>query len=97
MAIQQLKFDPPTPYLKVLSDHYCTLISIYIYIWENKNNNNLFHIKKSEISEKTLFEKKTFMTSLRKICREGLCSFKENKDSLEIELTDWSQIDEDFE
>lgn len=95
MDIEKYEDFVPLSYLKVLSDHYCTLIAVYIFLWENRDKEGCYYVLKKEIGKKTLFKRETFIDALRKICREGLCEIAEGEKSLKITLIEWTDLEDD--
>jgi hypothetical protein len=85
---------PPMPYLEQVLNHCSRAGQTYVWLWKHADDNKVCHVRASHIAEATLISKATFKHSLRALCREGLLSFQESDDIMEIELTGWDDEDD---
>lgn len=85
---------PPLPYLEQILNHCCRAAQTYLWLWNHSDQNRRCRLRSSTIADMTMISRARFKNSLREICREGLLSFREHNDILEIELVAW---DEEFD
>lgn len=87
---------PPYQFLKQVVNHCPKAASVYMDIWERRDEQNCFSTTYKKLSEDLLISKPAFKSALRQLCKEGLLNFCEREvdGKVTIELVDW---DSDFE
>lgn len=80
---------PPMPYLEQVLNHAPKAGQVYLWLWRHANEDHVCHLRASLIADCTMISKTSFKNSLRALCREGLLSFQEHDDIVEIELVGW--------
>lgn len=79
---------PPRMYMEQIMND---LAKVYCYLWDYKNNDNLFVTTWKELSKS--FNKNTFRSCLRKLNNHGLINYHEDLDGISIELVGWDEMD----
>lgn len=87
---------PPYHFLKQVVNHCPKAASVYMDIWERRDEQNCFSTSYKVIGEEFLISKAAFRNAIRMLCKEGLLNFcePEDQDRVTIELVDWNS---DFE
>lgn len=80
---------PPKMFLMQIMDN---LTKSYCFLWDKKDRSNRVRMTWSDIS--LYYDKKSFRSSLRKLCAEGLVNYVETKQDIMIELVSWDDIEE---
>jgi hypothetical protein len=80
---------PPRLFLEQLMN---SLSKIYCFLWDHKNDENIFEMTWKQIS--VYYNKNAFRSNLRKMLDHGLVSYRESNDGIEIELTGWDEFEE---
>lgn len=91
MIISQ-DFQPPLPPRMFLEQIMDSLTRAYCFLWDRKNKQNIFKMTWKEIA--IYYNKNAFRTNLRKLNNQGLLSYEESIDGIEIELIGWDDIEE---
>lgn len=78
---------PPKALLMPILD---TKATIYIFLWEHKNDAYQCEFEWKELSKH--FNKNTFRTNLRKLNDIGLISYHETDKKISIELVSWEDL-----
>jgi hypothetical protein len=84
---QEFQELPPKAFLKQILD---TRSSIYVFLWEKKDESNRINMSWMEINR--YYNKNSFRTSLRKLNTEGLLDYYESDKGISIELVGWDEI-----
>ncbi len=79
---------PPRMFLEQIMD---TVTKIYCFIWDKKNEKNVFEMTWKDIC--VYYNKNSFRSNIRKLNNHGLLSYLESADGISIELTGWDEID----
>lgn len=82
---------PPYFYLYQLSTHFPQAVSIYMDLWNQKNELNRLKVYKSNIEIEYLTKKSKFRNALLLLVKEGLVSFDDKGDCYYIELVGWDE------
>jgi hypothetical protein len=82
------------PYLEQVLNHVPKAGQTYVWLWKHADDNHVCHLRASQIADVTMMSKACFKHALRALCREGLISFQENDDILEVELVGWDDEDD---
>lgn len=78
---------PPRMFLEQIMPPIC---KAYCFLWDKKDKNYRVSMSWGQIGKS--FNKNTFRSSLRKLNNEGLVSYEESIDGVEIELVSWDEI-----
>lgn len=78
---------PPKLYMMQILDN---LSKTYVFLWDKKDKTNRLLMTWKEVT--AYYNKKSFKTSLRKLCTEGLLSYCESEKGISIELVGWDDI-----
>lgn len=89
MIRQDFSELPPKEFLIQIMDN---TMRIYTFLWDKKDEEYKFFINWKEL--KALYNKNTFLTSLRKICDIGLLNYQESEDGVTVELIGWDDIED---
>ncbi len=80
---------PPKMYLKLAAKHCPKSISVYMDLWDKKNENNIVSVAKEEVYSNFIISYTKFMNRARELSDEGLVTLLPIKDKIVIEVTDW--------
>lgn len=78
---------PPRFFLEQIMDD---LAKSYFFLWDRKNQDNKIMLTWKDLSK--YFNKNNFKTNLRKLNNEGLLSYEEYEEGIEIELVGWDDF-----
>jgi len=82
---------PPRVFMEQIMDK---IASTYCLLWDRKNDQHRVSMTWHEIS--LHFHKNSFRATLRRLNKEGLLSYKESEDYVNIELVTWDDIGNNF-
>jgi len=82
---------PPRAFMEQIMDK---IASTYCFLWDHKNNDNRVSMTWHEIS--LHFHKNSFRATLRRLNKEGLLSYKEFEEHINIELVAWDDVCNNF-
>lgn len=81
---------PPRMFLEQIFD---SLTKFYCFLWDKKDKLNRIKLTWKELS--VYYNKNTVHTSLRKLNNEGLLSYSESDNGIDIELVGWDEVSDD--
>ena len=82
---------PPRAFMEQIMDK---IASTYCFLWDLKNEDHKISISWKELT--LHFHKNSFRATLRRLNKEGLLSYKESEDYVNIELVTWDDIGNNF-
>ena len=80
---------PPKMFLMQVMDD---ISKAYCFLWDNKNDDHQVQMSWKDLTK--LYNKNNFRTTLRKLNNQGLLSYFESEDGVDIELVGWDEIEE---
>jgi|GEM_PF-1900843 len=78
---------PPRLFMEQIMDN---VSKVYCFLWDHKDKNNKLRLSWDVIRAK--YGKAVTMSSLRKLCAEGLLEYIKSEDGVTIELVGWDEV-----
>jgi len=80
---------PPRMFLEQVMD---SLSKAYCFLWDKKNDDNRIRMTWKDVTR--YYNKNAFRSNIRKLNNEGLLSYTESEDDINIELVGWDDIED---